>query len=135
MKGCVYQLAVSCCQSFGPVRLWPNAGDPGLATAWSELSREPVSGFALFDHTAVSPLTFKLAGESGAGGAVVCVWIKPARGGWWAKKGPRNPTCDKSWAIKRLVTKVDQTFSTCPMSTQQSLRAAARAEHAVSKIY
>ena len=74
------------------MRLWPNAGDPGLATAWSELSREPVSGFARFDHTAVSPLTFKLAGELGAGGAVVCVCMdQTSRRRVLGKKGAPQP--------------------------------------------
>ena len=71
------------------MRLWPNAGDPGLATAWSELSREPVSGFARFDHTAVSPLTFKLAG---AGRTVVCVCMdQTSRRGVLGKKGAPQP--------------------------------------------
>ena len=110
---------VSCGQSFGPLRLWPNAGDPGLA---------PVSGFARFDHTAVQPLLSKLASWEQVGwecmdqtsARVVEHWL-----------GPRNPTWNKSWSIDCLVTTPAQTFFARPMSTQQSLRAAARADHAV----
>ena len=77
--------------------------------------------------------------RSSRGGEGEGVWIKPLCRGWWNATGqdwgPRNPTCDRTWAIDCLVTKAAETFFTRPMSTQQSLRAAARADHAVSNNY